>query len=129
MEINPSKSKMMHLGKNNPCLAYHINGIQIETVTTEKDIGFWISDDLSTSTHVQKARCKAIGEIDRIRRNFSYIDKRAFCVLYNQRVRPHLDYGMSVCPPDSAADAKLLERVQSKATALVQGLRGLNAEE
>ena len=49
--------------------------------------------------------------------------------VYNQRVRPHLDYGMTVCPPDSAAEAKLLEGVQSKATALVYGLRGLNSEE
>ena len=36
---------------------------------------------------------------------------------------------MTACPPDSAADAKLLERVQAKATALVHGLKGLNAEE
>ena len=129
MEINPGKSKVMHLGKNNPNLSYNVNGVDIKSVTTEKDIGFWISDDLSTSTHVHKARCRAIGEITRIKRNFSFIDKRAFCVLYNQRVRPHLDYGMAVCPPDSAAEAKLLERVQSKATALVQGMRGLNSEE
>ena len=36
---------------------------------------------------------------------------------------------MSACPPDSAADAKLLERTQAKATALVQGMKGMNAEE
>ena len=129
MEINPGKSKIMHLGKENPNLPYYINGTEITTVTTEKDIGFWIANDLSTSTHIHKARSKALGEIARIRRNFSFIDKQAFCVLYNQRIRPHLDYGMTACPPDSAAEAKLLEQVQSKATALVQGLRSLNAEE
>ena len=129
MEINPGKSKIMHLGKNNPNLTYHINGMEIKEVTTEKDIGFWISNDLSNTTHVHKARARALGEIARIRRNFSFIDKRAFCVLYNQRVRPHLDYGMTACPPESAAEAKLLERVQGKATALVHGLKGLNAEE
>ena len=129
MEINPLKSKIMHLGRNNPGFSYYVNGTEIKSVTVEKDIGFWITDDLSSKTHVQKARGKALGEISRIKRNFSYIDKRAFCVLYNQRIRPHLDYGMTACPPDSAADAKLLERVQGKATALVYGLRGLNAEE
>ena len=50
-------------------------------------------------------------------------------MLYNQRVRPHLDYGMAVCPPSTSADAKLLEAVQSKATSLVQGLRHLNSDE
>ena len=100
--------------------------MEIKAVSTEKDIGFWITDDLSTTTHVHKARGKALGEINRIRRNFSHIDKQAFCVLYDQRIRPHLDYGMTACPPESSAEAKLLERVQAKATALVHGLKGLN---
>ena len=129
MEINPKKSKVMHIGKENPRLSYTMNGSLIEAVKVEKDIGFWITDDLSTSTHVNKARCKALAEIARIRRNFTYVDKRAFCVLYNQRIRPHLDYGMTACPPGSSADSKLLEAVQSKATALVYGLKKLNSEE
>ena len=129
MEINPKKSKVMHVGKENPCLTYTMNGSMIETVSVEKDIGFWISDDLCTSTHVSKARSKALAEIARIRRNFTYIDKRAFCVLYNQRIRPHLDYGMTACPPGSSAESKLLEAVQSKATAMVWGLKRLNSEE
>ena len=125
MEINPSKSKVMHMGQDNPGLPYSIDGQPIEAVTTEKDIGFWISDDLSPSTHVNKARSRALGEICRIRRNFTYVDKRAFCVLYNQRVRPHLDHS----PPRTSAEAKMLEAVQSKATALVQGLKHLNSDE
>ena len=129
MEINPTKSKVMHVGRNNPGLPYTINGMQIESVTTERDMGFWISNDLSPSTHVSKARSKALGEICRIRRNFTFIDKRAFCVLYNQRVRPHLDHGMAACPPSTSAESKALEAVQSKATALVHGLRHLNSEE
>ena len=93
MEINPKKSKVMQLGKNNPSLTYTVNGTENHAVKTKKDIGFWISEDLSMKTHVHKARCKALGEITRIKRNFSYIDKRAFCVLYNQRIRPHLESG------------------------------------
>ena len=69
------------------------------------------------------------GEISRIRRIFTFIDKRAFCVLYNQRVRPHLDHEMAACPPITSVEAKSLEAVQSKATALVHGLKHLNAEE
>ena len=128
MEINPKKSKVMHVGKHNPGLPYYINGDEIAAVTNEKDIGFWIQDDLSTSTHVYKARCKALAEISRIRRNFNYIDKRAFCTLYNQRIRPHLDYGMTACPPGTVAEAKVLEAVQSKATAMVYGLKYKNSE-
>ena len=46
MEINPKKSKVMHLGRNNPSLPYTVNGTEIEAVKTEKDIGLWISEDL-----------------------------------------------------------------------------------
>ena len=129
MEINPIKSKVMHVGRMNPGLPYHINQSEISAVSTEKDIGFWICDDLSTSTHILKARSKALGEIKRIKRNFSFVDKRAFCTLYNQRIRPHLDYGMTACPPGTVAEAKLLEAVQSKATAMVYGMRHKNSEE
>ena len=40
MKINPFKSKIMHIGRNNPGLHYVINGTQIESVATEKDLGF-----------------------------------------------------------------------------------------
>ena len=63
MEINPSKSKVMHMGQDNPGLPYSIEGQPIEAVTTEKDIGFWISDELSSTVHVQKAWVKALAEI------------------------------------------------------------------
>ena len=129
MEIHPAKSKILHIGKANPGLTYTMNGSEISTVLIEKDIGFWMSEDLSSTTHVQKGKCKAMAEIGRIRRNFSYIDKKAFCILYNQRIRPHLDYGMTACPPRSSAEAKSLEAVQSKATALVYGMKGKNSEE
>ena len=129
MEIHPAKSKILHVGKNNPGMTYWLNGTEISAVPVEKDIGFWVTDDLSSSTHIQKAKCKAMAEISRIRRNFSFIDKHAFCVLYNQRIRPHLDYGMAACPPGTSAEAKAMEGIQSKATSLVHGLRGKNSEE
>ena len=85
MEIHPAKSKILHIGKENSSLPYWINGAEIQTVALEKDIGFCMSQDFS-STHVQKAKGKALAEIIQIRRNFSFIDKRAFCILYNQRI-------------------------------------------
>ena len=110
MEINQKKSKIMHIGDDNPKLPYVMMGSQIKSVVLEKDIGFWISDDLSTSTHVGKARSKALAEIGQIKRNFTYIDKRAFCILYNQRIRPHLDYGMTACPPGCRRNRKCLKQ-------------------
>ena len=102
-----------------------VNGSEIAAIC-EKDIGFWIREDLSTTTPIQKARGQALAEIGR---SLSYIDKRAFCTLYNQRIQPHLDYGMTACPPGTVAEQKLLEAVQSKATALVYGLKHKSSQE
>ena len=46
MEIHPGKSKVLHIGKDNPNMPYYIGNVQIETTREEKDIGFWITDDL-----------------------------------------------------------------------------------
>ena len=47
MEIHPAKSKILHIGKENPGLPYWLNGSEIPMVAMEKDIGFWMSEDLS----------------------------------------------------------------------------------
>ena len=53
-----------------------------------------------------------------------------YCIyIYNQRIRPHLDHGMAACPPRTSAESKLLEGVQSRATAMVHGMKHLKSEE
>ena len=56
------------------------------------------------------------------------MNKQMFCTLYNQRIRPHIDHGMLACPPGNVAEKRLLEQVQDKATAMVWGMRHVNAE-
>ena len=56
------------------------------------------------------------------------MNKQIFCTLYNQRIRPHIDHGMLACPPGNVAEKRLLEQVQDKATAMVWGMRHVNAE-
>ena len=74
MEIHPAKSKILHIGKENPGLPYWLNGSEIPTVAMEEDIGLWMLEDLLTKTHVQKAKGRALAEIIRIQRNFLLID-------------------------------------------------------
>jgi len=53
--LHPEKAKILHIGKNNPCMNYTLNHNPIKTVTEEKDIGLWITDTISTTTQIQKA--------------------------------------------------------------------------
>ena len=129
MKIHPDKTKVLHLGEDNPKNVYHINGINIRTTELEKDIGFFMNENLTSSNHVSKARTRALGEIATIRRSFDHMDEKTFTMLYNQKIRPHIEWGSIACPPDSKAEANLLDRVQNKATHLVKNLKSLNSEE
>ena len=129
MTIHPAKTKVLHIGKDNPRNVYNINGININSTETEKDIGFFMNENLSSSHHVCNARARALGEIATIRRSFDHIDEKLFTMLYNQKIRPHIEWGSTACPPDSRAEANSLDRVQSKATHLVKSLRQLSSEE
>jgi len=46
MLFNADKCKVMHMGFNNKQAKYDINGIQLECVLEEKDLGVIISEDL-----------------------------------------------------------------------------------
>ena len=99
MKIHPDKTKVFQIGPNNPGHGYKIYGIEIESCEEQRDIGFMIHSSLSTSHHVQNARSRALMETGIMRRTFDYIDRRSFNILYNQKIRTHLEWGAVTCPP------------------------------
>ena len=64
-----------------------------------------------------------------IRRSFTYLDKESFVKLYTALVRPHLEYAQSVWSPHLKKYQDLLEKVQMRATALVDHMGGLEYSE
>ena len=58
-----------------------------------------------------------------IKRNFVLNDEEDFRLLFNGFVRPHLEYCVSVWSPYLVKDIECLEKVQHRATKLVQGLK------
>ena len=38
MQFNATKCKIMHIGKNNPCFDYSLNGTKLESTDEEKDV-------------------------------------------------------------------------------------------
>ena len=129
MVIHPTKTKVLHIGRDNPLHVYKLNGTNITSTDIEKDIGFLMNENLSSSHHTSNARARAFGEIATIRRAFDHMDCKLFKMLYNQKIRPHIEWGSVACPPDTRAEADSLDRVQNKATHLVKSLRHMSAEE
>ena len=64
-----------------------------------------------------------------MRRSFSYLDPMSFKKLFCAFVRPHLEYGQSVWAPHLQKNINAIEKVQIRATKLVDGLKNLEYEE
>jgi hypothetical protein len=87
----------------------------------EKDLGIWISNDLSLSTHIAKPVCKANQILRLTWRTFTYLDSNLIKQLFTSLVRPHLEFGNVVTHPIMKKDMKLPEGMQHRATRMVPG--------
>ena len=64
-----------------------------------------------------------------IRRNISYKDKSLIVPLYKAIIRHHLEYFIQAWSPYLRKDIDMLDKIQSRATKLIPGLRDLRYEE
>ena len=99
MLFNVKKCKVMHLGYNNDMANYEMNGNVLETVEEERDLGVIFQDNLKWDKQCAKVVHTANKILGMIRRNFVFLNKENFLLLYKSLVRPHLEYCIQVwCP-------------------------------
>ena len=68
-------------------------------VYTVSDLGVRFDSKLCFSDHMNEKINKAYSVLGVIKRNFRYMDKNTFTLLYKAMVRPHLEYANAVwCP-------------------------------
>ena len=92
-------------------------------VEFEKDLGVTFDRQLKFTEHIENCTAKANQRVGLIRRNFNYLDKNTFLILYKSLIRPLLEYCNTVWHPTTKKDSETLERVQRKATKLLPFLR------
>jgi hypothetical protein len=129
MAFNIEKCKIMHVGRNNPGYDYYMNGIRLNVVEQETDVGVIIQKDLKTTKQCHKATNTATGVLRTIQRNFHFRDKVVFLQLYKQYVRPHLEFACTAWAPWQENEKKKLESVQIKAVNWITSLSGKNYDE
>ena len=129
MSHNTEKCHSLHLGNNNPRNVYQLNGEDLHQSTHEKDLGVIIDEDLKFHTHAAKAVAKGFGILGLIKKSFEYLDEVTLPLLFNSRIRPHLEYGNLIWGPHYKIDQQEIERVQRRATKLVPHLQNLPYEE
>ena len=71
----------------------------MEEVEEIKDLGVHYDTLLLFDKHVSEKVKKAYLMLGIIKRNFAYISRNCFVILYKLLVRSHLEYANSVCYP------------------------------
>ena len=127
--FNAGKCKIMHLGAKNRQFSYTMNGVKMEEVEVEKDVGVMVASSLKPSQQCTAASGKANGVLGQISRAVNYRDKKTFMQLYMVYVRPHLEYCIQAWSPYTKADKDKLEKVQRRAVNMVAGLKGKTYEQ
>ena len=89
--FNAKKCKAMHLGTNNPKLAYQMNGHTLENTSSEKDLGVLIDDSMKLHLKTAAATKEVNQILGVIKRSYQTRDTLTMSTLYKSMVRPHFE--------------------------------------
>jgi ribonuclease P/MRP protein subunit RPP40 len=125
IQINIEKCEVLHLGKNNPHLAYVINNKNLKEVESHNDLGVIVNQNLSWSDHICFITKRANRSSCVMFKVFRRLDFETFKKLYKVYIRPLLEYANVIWSPHLQRDIDTLERIQRRATKRVAGLRSI----
>ena len=129
MPFNRTKCKVLHLGHKNQGFIYSMDGLPLDNTQLERDLGVQVDTELKFREQAASAVAKATQILAMIKRSFMLLDGVTLPLLFKTLVRPHLEYGNLVWGPFNRADQRLVERVQRRATRLVESIRHKPYEE
>ena len=117
--FNQSKCKVQTISrKRKPIMAsYSMGNTQLDHCFQERDLGVWISFDLSWKKQVESQSTKAnqiLGYVKRTTKNLKSLTTRR--TIYLTIVRAHLGYATQVWAPQTVEQIRKIERVQRRAT-------------
>ena len=96
---------------------YKLDNLELERVSTEKDVGVKINNSLTWNTHIHAITAKANKLLGLLKRTCPLLnDVSARRSLYLALVKSQLSYATQVWSPDKIALKTQIERVQRRAT-------------
>jgi hypothetical protein len=137
MPFSVEKCKVMHVsrGKEKPTRSYSMPSpdgstrMPLGETTLEKDLGVYVSNDLTWKAQVAASAAKANRMLGLLKHTFTHRGKRLWESLYKTYVRPHMEHAIQAWSPYLVEDIKVLERVQRRASKHIACLSGLDYEE
>ena len=118
LKFNTDKCETMRISKKNDYSSpqYHLCGNQLKAVSEVKDLGIYITSNLSWSMQTNKCANKANSVLGFIRRTVGPKNPQLFSKLYKSLVRPIHEYCAPVWCPHLKKDLNTLEKVQHRAS-------------
>ena len=126
LAFNPTKCKVETISRKRSKLiktCYTMGDLQLEHCSHERDLGFWISTDLTWKKQVEAQSGKAnkiLGYVKRTSNSIKSVDTKR--TIYLTIVRAHLAYSSPVWAPQTVDNIKNIERIQRRATKYILGL-------
>jgi len=128
LKFNVSKCVVMHYGSNNKKSPLYIDGKQLLESDMEKDLGVIFTTNLKWKNQVIASANKANQMLGRIKKSFAHFDCKLLSSLHLTFIRPLLEFAVPVWSPYFQSDCVEIEKVQRRATKLVQSIRRLSYE-
>jgi len=101
MRFSTGKSRVLHLGRNNPMCQYRLGVGLLESSSAERDLSVLVDDRLTMIQQCALAAKKANGILGSIKRSVASRSRGVLLPLYTALVRPHLEYSSSSGLPTS----------------------------
>lgn len=126
MDFNIDKCSVVHLGRNNSENSYEIKGNKLNSSKLERDLGVLIDKNMKFSEQCNKTVNNANATLGFIKRSIVCKNKDIILRLYKALVRPKLDYCVQAWRPYLKKDIEKLEKVQHRATKLIDECKNLS---
>ena len=129
MQFNLEKCVVIHMGQKNNQYEYMLGNKRLRQSKMEKDLGIIVDSSCKFSEQCNEAIKHANSTLGMIKRSITCKSKNIIVKLYKALVRPKLEFCVQAWRPFLKKDIVNLEKVQHRATKMIQACRGLNYED
>jgi len=129
MQFNTDKCSVIHVGRKNNLAQYTLNGKILKTASNDRDLGVTIDKTLKFSEQCNSVVNSANSTLGMIRRTINCKSKDIIVSLYKALVRPKLEYCVQAWRPYLRKDIDKLEKVQRRATKMIEGCGKMSYED